>query len=398
MKIVQFSDSFLPIVDGVGNVSYQYAYNFGLKGNESYVVAPLTDTGYRGNLGFEIIDYVGISSGRLKAYTFGIPSLDSNCRARLSMIKGDIVHVHDPFTAGNAGILYAKKNKIPIIGTFHSKYYDDFLDTTGLEIAAVIGTKSVVDFYKKCDEVWTVSKSAADVLHSYGYKKSIKVIPNGTNIVPLDPVKYEAMTKKYRADEASVLLYVGQLNWKKNIKTILEAFSLLSINCKLVLAGQGPDEHDIRRTAKKLGIEDRIHFTGHIKDRPTLDALYAASDLFVFPSLYDTSGLVIREAAAMGTPSIAVRGSAAGEDITDLLNGFLCENKPADLAKSIERALSDRDRLSLIGERAKQTLPIPWSQITDTILSEYERVIADKRKRALERAKARSAGKSNTKK
>ena len=379
MKIVQFSDTFLPIVDGVGNVAYQYAVNFGMKGNESYVVAPLTDTGYRGNLGFELIDYIGISSGKLRAYTVGSPHIDSNCRKRLSMIKGDIVHIHDPFIAGNAGISYARKNKIPVIGTFHSKYYDDFLQATGLEIAALIGTKGVVDFYNKCDEVWTVSRSAADTLHSYGYKKQIKIFPNGTDIQTLDSAAYSEVAAKYKSPDANLLLYVGQLNWKKNIKTILEGIRAVKTNCRLVLAGQGPDEDSIRNTAEKLGIADKVIFAGHIKSRAVLNALYAASDLFVFPSFYDTCGLVIREAASMGTPSVTLRGCAAAEPINDRVNGFLCENTPKDLANTIDKVLSDKDMLCKVGQNALNTLPVPWSLITDSVLKRYEKVIKEYR-------------------
>ena len=104
MRIVQFSDSFLPIMDGVGNVVYQYALNLGQKGHESYVVAPQTDTGYRGGYPFEIVDYIGVPLLRMKSYTIGMPALDMHCQNRLGAIQADLVHVHSPFIAGQAGI------------------------------------------------------------------------------------------------------------------------------------------------------------------------------------------------------------------------------------------------------------------------------------------------------
>ena len=153
MRIVQFSDSFLPIVDGVGNVVYHYALNIGKKGHECYVVAPQTDTGYRGGFPFEIVDYVGMPLPLMKSYTVGMPALDAHCRNRLGMVQADIVHVHSPFIAGQAGLLYAQKNNLPIVGTFHSKYYDDFLQITGVELLAEVGVKHVVNFYDKCAKV-----------------------------------------------------------------------------------------------------------------------------------------------------------------------------------------------------------------------------------------------------
>ena len=109
MRIIQFADSFLPIMDGVGNVVYQYALNMGQKGHEVYVVSPQTDTGYRGGFPFEMVDYIGVPLPRMKSYRVGLPALDTHCHNRLKMIQADIVHVHSPFTAGQVGITFAQK-------------------------------------------------------------------------------------------------------------------------------------------------------------------------------------------------------------------------------------------------------------------------------------------------
>ena len=196
MRILQFSDSFLPIMDGVGNVVYQYALNMGQKGHECYAVAPQTDTGYRGRYPFEIVDYIGLPLIRMKSYKIGAPVLDVHCQNRLNAIKGDIVHVHSPFIAGHAGIAYAQKLGLPIVGTFHSKYYDDFLQVTGMELLAEVGVKHVVNFYDKCDEVWAVSESSAETLRSYGYQGTVRVMPNGTDIHPVDEAALREMSEK----------------------------------------------------------------------------------------------------------------------------------------------------------------------------------------------------------
>ena len=373
MRIVQFSDSFLPIMDGVGNVVYRYAKCFGEKGHESYVVAPQTDTGYRGNYPFEIIDYVGVPLAGLKSYSVGLPALDNHCQARLKMIDADIVQVHSPFIAGHAGLAFAEKKGLPVVGMFHSKYYDDFLQITGIELLANLGVKYVVDFYDRCDEVWAVSESSADVLKSYGYKGRVGVISNGTDIPSI--TQSADVDSMYGLTDENVLLFVGQLNWKKNLRCILEAVAKVKVSCKLVLAGQGPHEAEIRAAADELGIAGKIVFTGHLSDTDVLNSLYRRADLFLFPSLYDTSGLVVREAAAMGTPSVVVRGSSAAECITDGENGYLCENNPESLCGVITRLLTDKNALTKVGEKAMAQIPIPWSTITDRVLDEYKKVI-----------------------
>ena len=371
LRILQFSDSFLPIMDGVGNVVYQYALNFAQKGHESYVAAPQTDTGYRGGWPFELIDYIGTPLRHMKSYSVGAPLLDAHCMKRLNMIEPDIVHVHSPFIAGHAGLDYAQRHDLPVVGTFHSKYYDDFLQVTGVELLADVGVKYVVSFYEKCSEVWAVSASSADTLRGYGYTGEIQVMPNGTDVRSVDPKTVREVSVRYGLGEAPVLLFVGQMNWKKNIRCILEAAAKLKNDYRLVFAGQGPHEQEIRALSAKLLPADKVVYTGHITERRTLDALYALADLFVFPSLYDTSGLVVREAAAAKTPSVVVRGSSAAECIRDAENGLLCEDDPADLARVIDAALEAPETLRDMGERARKTIPIPWSVLVDDVLRRY---------------------------
>ena len=375
MRIIQFSDSFIPIMDGVGNVVYRYAVNFGKKGHESYVVAPQTNTGYRGNYPFEMIDYVGVPLWKMNSYTVGTPKMDSHFKKRLQMIEADIVHVHSPFMAGQAGMSYAKKRKVPVIGTFHSKYYDDFLQVTGIELLAEAGVKIVVDFYEKCDEVWAVSESSAQTLKDYGYEGSVRVMPNGTDTKEILPEKVIEIKEKLGIGTDSILLFVGQMNWKKNIETTLRAFAMLNGDLKLVLAGRGPHEAEIKALAEKLGISDRVIMPGHITDPDLLNALYSSAQLFLFPSIYDNGPLVVREAAAAGTPSVVVRGSSAAECVKDGVNGLLCENDPANLAMVVQKALLDEKELEAMGKRAKMTIPIPWSSIAEDVLWEYKRVI-----------------------
>lgn len=376
MRIIQFSDSFLPVMDGVGNVVYQYALNMGGRGHECYVVAPQTDTGYRGKFPFEIVDYVGVPLPRMKSYTVGMPVLDRHCQNRLNHIRADIVHVHSPFTAGQAGLAWAQKAGCPIVGSFHSKYYDDFLQVTGMELLAEVGVKYVVSFYEKCDEVWAVSASSADTLRGYGYKGDIRVMPNGTDIRVIPDEDVRAACARYGLEDGvPALLFVGQMNWKKNLRCVLEACARLERPYRLVLAGQGPHVKEILKLAEKLGITQKVVYTGHLTDPVALGALYRRADLFLFPSIYDNSPLVVREAAAAGTPAVVVRGSSAAECVREGENGYLCADDPGDLARVVDGALSDPDALARVGQCARETIPIPWSTLVDDVLERYEELI-----------------------
>ena len=120
LRIGQFSDSFLPIVDGVGRVVYNYCNTLGNKGQEVVAVCPMENMGYRGTYPFEIIDYYS-ATVPTTAYNAGIPEIDPHFMKRLDMNSFDIIHVHTPFIAGMEGLRFARKNHSPVVGSFHSK-------------------------------------------------------------------------------------------------------------------------------------------------------------------------------------------------------------------------------------------------------------------------------------
>lgn len=383
MKIGQFSDTFLPIVDGVGRVVYHYATSFARRGEECYVIAPMADTGYRGGYPFELVDFISMELPRQKQYNTGIPQLDPHYDVRMRDIRLDIVHTHSPFIAGLEAQRLARRRDIPIVGMFHSRYYDDFYQITGAEMLANIAVATIVSFYQRCDEVWTVSQSSKETLYDYGYVGEVIVMPNGTPDIDPDPARAAAAKEKFALADEPVLLYCGQMNWKKNILRILESCARYAQSGKpftLVLAGQGPDVKSIQQKANELGLSERVRFTGHITDENDLYGLYENADLFVFPSLYDTSGMVVREAAAMETPSVVVRGCATAEPIIDRENGFLCSDTTESLCETIDLALNNPEETKRIGKSARKTIFLSWDDIADASLARYAALIERKKR------------------
>ena len=142
---------------------------------------------------------------------------------------------------------------------------------------------------------------------------------------------------------------------------------------RLVLAGQGPNRNEIEEKAEELNIADVTIFTGHIEDTALLDGLYRRAEMLVFPSLYDNAPMVVREAAAMETPSIIVRGSSAAEAISDGENGLLCEDTTESLYEAIKAGLGDKARLRTLGINARNTIPMAWRDILEMAISRYEK-------------------------
>lgn len=369
MIIGEFSDVFPPELDGVGAVVRAYAEELTRMGDECYYIAPHGTAAQP--LACRTLLYRSVKVPR-EAYHFGLPRVDPTFRRAIAEIPFQLVHAHSPFTAGHAALHLARTRRIPLVGTFHSKYYDDFLKVTRSEPLARRLTRQVVQFYAQCDAVWAVNRATGDVLRGYGYTGEIRVMENGTN--PWTPTEAERQAAAARfalPDDEPVLLFVGQINWKKNLRCVLTAAAQLARShpMRLVLAGQGPDAPAVRALAQELGIADRTVFAGHIADRALLRGLYARADLFLFPSLYDNAPMVVREAAASGTAAIVVRGSCAAEGITDGENGFLCADDPADLCRTVLRALPVA---AAAGARAQATIPVPWPVLIRSVRAQYQ--------------------------
>ena len=379
LKIGLFTDTFLPIVDGVGRVVQAYAETLCSMGHQAAVVAPMYDSGFRGGYPYELVEFNAKPMPGFKQYRIGEAMLDPHYRKRIRMIDMDLVHAHSPFHTGSEALRLAALRKIPLVGTFHSKYYDDFLRATKSESLAKMGVKIVVNYYNRCDEVWAVGSNTADVLHSYGFEGDVQVMPNGASLRSASPNDIAEVTRRWNLGEDPLILFVGQMDWKKNILTVLEGCAKMKKQgCafRLLLAGQGIDLGHIRQKIQDLNLQDRAEAIGHITDNSLLEGLYARASVFAFPSLYDMAPMVVREAAVMGTPSVMVRGSTAAEVIRNGENGFLCENDPDDLARVMTEILADPARLEQVGENARNTIPVPWEKVMERAVERYTRLVA----------------------
>jgi len=378
MNIGQFSDSFLPVVDGVGRVLEGYADTLGGMGHSVTVFAPGAEMGDISERPFRMVTYNTMRLPK-SPYRVGVPNLDYWFERRLREARLDIVHVHSPFMVGRAGLRYARQHGVPAVGTFHSKYYDDFKQIFKVDRLARFGVRQVVDFFEHCDEVWAVASTSAQTLRDYGFRGKITVMPNGATLRGLDKSVLPALCARYGLKpDVPLLLYVGQMNYKKNLLRTLTAARLLCLSgasFRLLLCGTGPHEVDIADRVREMGLSDHVTLAGHISSTRELDGLYALSRLLVFPSLYDNAPMVLREAAAMGTATVVIAGSNAAECIEAGVNGLACEDTAESLMKAMQAVLSSETLARTLGDEARRTIPVPWSDLMETVLDRYQALI-----------------------
>jgi len=144
--------------------------------------------------------------------------------------------------------------------------------------------------------------------------------------------------------------------------------------------GTGYAVDDMKQMVIDHGLNDKQNLKGLILERELIKKYYAAADLFLFPSIYDNAPLVVREAGALQTPSVLVKGSTASEIITDNLNGFLIENSAESLANKIRELASQPLLIKNAGANAAHTIARSWQDVTAEIYDRYRFLMQRKAK------------------
>ena len=122
-----------------------------------------------------------------------------------------------------------------------------------------------------------------------------------------------------------------------------------------------------KNLVKKLDLTQNVIFTGKIFDKELLKALYARADLFLFPSKYDTDGLVKFEAAAQKTPTVFLENTGAASSILDNETGFISKDNPKDFAERIYTAITNENLYHHVSEKVFSELYRTWEDSAEEV-------------------------------
>lgn len=369
-----FNDCFPPIMDGVSLTTQNYAYWLNKKAGDVCVVTPRVPN-VKDEEEYPIYRYSSIPIPMRKPYRLGFPRMDWPFHAKIANLSFELVHAHCPFSSGKLAMQIAKAQNIPIVATFHSKYRADFERAIPNKKIVDYLIKDVIRFYESADEVWIPQASVEDTLREYGYKGKVEVVDNGNDFS--DHSSVSSLRKCARAalgvnDSEFVFLFVGQHILEKNPVFLLKALSQLQdISFKMFFIGSGYAKNELEQLSETLGLSSKVFFKGTVTDRQQLKSYYAAADLFLFPSLYDNAPLVVREAAALHTPSLLIAGSTSAEIVTDSFNGFLSNYTTAGYAQKIRQLTSTPLSLQRVGDNAAQSIARSWEEVVDEVYDRY---------------------------
>ena len=364
-SISLLNDSFPPLIDGVANTVVNYARELTKLGDRAIVVTPEHPDADDSRFPFPVARYPSVDTRRLFGYLAGYPFSPETLR-QLKEQKVDLLHSHCPVMSTILARSIRDVVDAPLVFTYHTKFDVDVAKLLRGRLLQESALYVLASNISACDEVWVVSRGAGENLRSLGYEGAYTVMENGVD-VPRGRVSAAAVaaaTAGYDLpDGVPLFLFVGRLMWYKGLHIILDALRALREQgqaFRMVFIGAGGDEKEVRAEVETLRLSDRCFFTGSIADRETLRAWYSRADLFLFPSTFDTNGLVVREAAASGCPSVLIAGSCAAEGVTDGRNGFLIEENAVSLCAKLTALCVDREAMRRVGENAMRELYLSW--------------------------------------
>ena len=380
LRIAIFSDSALPILNGV-SVSI------------AALIEELRNQGHSVHLftarypGFKDADpntyrFRAIETPIAKGYPISYPPFYRTLH-KFRRHEFDVIHTHTPFILGMVGFRWGESHEIPVVSTYHTLYdrYAHYIPLLPRRYVRFRIAKHTNFYYNRMAHVITPTEASKRWLQRHSVTTPVTVVPTG---IPRGPIfdRLEVRRQLDISPDTKLMLYVGRLAKEKNLAVLLQMAAMAfrqDPTLRLWLVGDGPDRPNCTAMARALGIGDRVRFVGFVP-RAEVSRYYAAADLFVFPSISETQGLVVQEAMMHGLPAVAIIGGGAGAAIHEGDNGFLVKNEPEAFAERTLQVLGDdllHARLSDGAVRSVRDLSVP--NMTEKITDVYRQVISDQR-------------------
>ncbi len=257
--------------------------------------------------------------------------------ALFDVIKPDVVHVQSHYMIGEHVVYEAARRGIRIVATNHfmPENLNPFLPFPQW-FKNIVGRVSWRDMGKvmsRADVVTTPTPLAAKAMHEHAFLRKVLPLSNG-----IDAGNYELADGEVAPQNPyPTIAFVGRLAEEKHIDVLIDAISQTPPELKLhlVIVGGGEVKAALKAQAARLGLAERVEFTGLISDEE-LREVYLKAELFVMPGTAELQSLVTLEAMSASTPVILANAMALPHLVNDGVNGYLfTPNDSGDLAQKI---------------------------------------------------------------
>ncbi|MGK2896794.1 MAG: glycosyltransferase [Candidatus Saccharimonadales bacterium] len=403
MRIGLFTDTYRPSINGIVFVVESLKKHLEAQGHEVFIFCPASSIRPSKHAVLleedeHIVRFPSVKGAFYDDYDTSL-FFPPRVLTRVKEFDLDVIHFFTPGQIGLMGVYAAHKTDTPLIAQHctdlreYVEHYSEGMLLPGLlalitlmpftvkfngkdikELVKLyrprrgrvqwnidIVERMVTLVYSKCDAVIALSRKSKTQLeswqHSDDYVYDVTLMPNGVDTLP--PPTNTGL-KRFReqysiAKDDEVFGFVGRLGAEKNLEVLIKAFTKIvqqRPKARLLFVGDFEHREVLERLAGESSHPERVTFTGALP-RETLGVAYGSMKVFVFPSLTDTQGWVVHEAALSGLPLILLDRELS-EVMEQGVNGEFADNDSDDIAAHVIDLLSDEKKRQKYGIESKR--------------------------------------------
>ncbi len=372
MRILYFTESLFPLVDGVSMTLGRLFDTLEARGIDFRVYSPFVPDGTV-SWSRRVRRAASVAFPLYAAYRVSLP-WQRGLAAELDRYGPDLVHVASPTPLAARALHWAERRGVPAVATFHT-HFVAYFRYYGVGRLERLGWYLLRRFYRRCAAVYAPAPGIVEELRGQGIRP-VELWSRGVDAARFSPRWRDAALRAGlgATEDVPLLLFVSRLVKEKDLADLVATERRLrDRGCphRLALVGDGPLRGRLERALPDA------RFAGH-QSGEALSRWYASGDVFVFPSTTETFANVVLEAQASGLPAVVVdRGGPQGV-IRPGETGLVARaNDPADLADGVERLLRDRELRRRMGRAARARAEgRHWDDVNARLLESYARVVA----------------------
>lgn len=367
MRVAIVTESFLPSINGVTRAVTAYTSYLRRTGHDAVVIAPGNGSGdAEAHDGFPVMRVRGIHGLVYPDLTFA--PVHPALRRQLRDFRPDVVHLASPASLGVFAGIVARSLNLPVAAHYQTDLVAYARNYVGLPLMHV--TRYLErSFYNSCTVTYAPTATMAAELRSRGFS-DVEVSGRGVDARRFRPNRpgAGAAAGRWPSGDGLRLLCVCRLAREKNLDRLL-ALARGWPQLRLLLVGDGPCRAELEASAPA-----NVVFAGVLEGDELAD-IYAAAQLFVYPSTTETFGQVIQEAMASGLPIVGVRAGGVADLVRHGRTGLLVDPPGDELGVAVAALDASPDLRATMGTAARRSVrPRTWDAIFDALMRDYEQL------------------------